>query len=391
MESKRSYFSLDDAVVYLNCAYKAPLLKAAESAVHEALVRERNPFRITVDDFFDDSNEIKKYFSELIGAHQNEISIIPSTSYGFANALNNISAHSGSNAVTIKDEFPSGYFAVSRWCEENNAELRIASPQMEGARIGRSWNTEILNQINENTSLVLISAVHWMNGVKFDLIEIGRKCKEVGAAFIVDGTQAVGALSINVRECHIDALICASYKWLYGPYSCGVAYYGERFLDGKPIEDSWMNRNNSREFSQLTNYDPTYAPGAARYSVGESSNFLLLPMLKEGLRQINEWGIDYIRAYCKDLADPLFLYLNDIGAGLEEEEFMCYHLFSLRLPDYLDGEELKEKFAERNIFISIRGEFIRVSVNVFNTERDIDELIAAIEEVRVKSSAQLQS
>ena len=37
----------------------------------------------------------------------------------------------------------------------------------------------------------------------------------MGAYFIVDGTQSVGAMSqIDVQELKIDALICAGYKWL---------------------------------------------------------------------------------------------------------------------------------------------------------------------------------
>lgn len=382
MQSKRDYFSLDESVVYLNCAYKAPLLRNAEVAITNAMVRERNPYQITVDDFFDDSDAIKENMAKIVGTEARNIALIPSTSYGFANALSNVIPKPNGKAITIKDEFPSGYFAISKWCSNTNSTLEIVESTSDAEKIGRSWNENILAAIDHSTSVVLISAIHWMNGVKFDLRAIGEKCREVNAFFIVDGTQAVGAIPFEVEKFNIDALICASYKWLYGPYSCGVAYYGKRFENGNPIEESWMNRTNAREFSELTNYDDNYADGAARFSVGESSNFLLLPMLKEGVRQINEWGVANIQAYCKELVEPLFLYLNDIGAGLEEEEYMCFHLFSLRLPNDVDVDQLKLEFQKRNIYISVRGSFIRISVNMFNTDRDIDTLIEAIEEVR---------
>jgi hypothetical protein len=106
---------------------------------------------------------------------------------------------------------------------------------------------------------------------------------------VVDGTQSVGALPIDVQKYRIDALVCGGYKWLMGPYSLGVAYLSEYFDDGIPLEESWMNRRGSDDFQRLVAYEPQYRPGAARYDVGEHSNFILLPMLTAALRQILAW------------------------------------------------------------------------------------------------------
>gem|GEM_PF-4795935 len=35
-----------------------------------------------------------------------------------------------------------------------------------------------------------------------------------------------------------------------GPYSIGMAYYGEKFDNGKPVEENWINRLNSENFSE---------------------------------------------------------------------------------------------------------------------------------------------
>ena len=119
--------------------------------------------------------------------------------------------------------FESAYFSLKRWCENNQNELVTIDPDPNLTLIGADWNHKIIDAIDENTSIVLISSVHWMNGTKFDLKRIGEKCVEVGAKFIVDGTQSVGALTMDVKDFNIDALICAGYKWLFG-------YYLKRFL-----------------------------------------------------------------------------------------------------------------------------------------------------------------
>ena len=126
--------------------------------------------------------------------------------------------------------------------------------------------------------MVAVPNVHWTDGTYFDLVEVGRRCRDVGAALVVDATQSVGALELDVGAVLPDALICATYKWLLGPYSLSFAYYGPRFDDGTPLEETWIARDNSQDFQQLVNYQQAYQPGAVRYDVSERSNFFLVPI-----------------------------------------------------------------------------------------------------------------
>ena len=98
-----------------------------------------------------------------------------------------------------------------------------------------------------------MSAIHWMTGLKFDLKAIGDRCTEAGAKLILDGSQTVGATPLDVNQLKVDAIVCAGYKWLFGPYSIAIAYIGPAFNNGKPLEESWMNRKNASDFSNLTN------------------------------------------------------------------------------------------------------------------------------------------
>jgi selenocysteine lyase/cysteine desulfurase len=217
-----------------------------------------------------------------------------------------------------------------------------------------------------------------MNGTKFDLKQIGNKCKEVGAYFIVDGTQSVGASSINVKEFNIDALICAGYKWLFGPYSMALGYFSEKFNDGNPIEESWMNRSNASEFSNLTDYDIKYKPMAGRYNVGQTTNFILSPIMLRGLKQINKWGILSIEDYCNQLAQSLLKKLKPLNFSFETKKYFKPHLFSLGLPKEINPLDLKNRLDNERIYVSLRGSNIRISINVFNNDNDIEKLVSVI-------------
>ncbi len=382
MKSQKHLFSLKSGVHYLNCAYKGPLLKTAEEAALRALERERNPAEILPADFFEDAAQSRSLFGNIVNCAADEVAIIPSTSYGFSSVLNNVKAKPGGNAITLKDEFPSGHFSLHRWCHTHQNELVVVSPDLHEEHQGESWNRNILDAINENTSVVLMSSVHWMNGVKFDLQQIGEKCAAVGARFVVDGTQSVGAMPMDVKAFRIDALVCAAYKWLFGPNSLGLAYMGEAFAQGVPLEESWMNRTNAMNFGELTQYDHTYNSGAGRYNVGETSNFILMPILRSGLQQINDWGVANINAYCEALIVPLMEYLHGMHIEMEPAAYFSGHLFSLRLPAGTDAALFRQHLVDHHISVSMRGEFIRVAVNVFNDEADIQALIACIEETR---------
>ena len=196
--------------------------------------------------------------------------------------------------------------------------------------------------------------------------------------FIVDGSQSVGALPIDVQVCNIDALICTGYKWLLGPYSLGMAYYGPRFDHGCPIEESWMTRSNAEDFTSLTSYTDDYKPGAMRYNVGEASNFGLLPILNTSILQILEWGVENIQNYSNSLITPLTVFLTENNFQIEEESWRSKHLFGFKLPPTIDRDTLVNHLKSKNIIVSARGNSIRVSTHVYNGEEDVKALMEAM-------------
>ena len=370
MKCQKDKFQIDKNIHYLNCAYKAPLLKKGEKAILNAILKERNPYLYKAKDFFESSELARVLFAEMINAKSSQIALFPSTSYGFATALHNVKARY-KKAVTIENEFPSGYFALDKWSVEHQASLITVK---KGARTAKLWNEAILNSIDKKTDVVLMSMNHWMDGTKIDIKSIGDKCHQLGVTFIVDATQLAGAFPIDVVDLKIDALICAGYKWLFGPYSMAIGYFSPKFSDGIPIEESWMNRTNAMEFSKITEYDTTYKPDSSRYNVGQTSNFLLTPILIEGLKQIQKWGVLQIHNYCFSLFSEIKNELSPIGVGFEENDYIYPHLFSLKLPNRVSPEAMKTNLEKNKIYVSLRGSYIRVSLNVFNNKNDIDAL-----------------
>ena len=218
--------------------------------------------------------------------------------------------------------------------------------------------------------MVAVSIVHWANGIQFDLEAIGTRAQEVGAAFIVDGTQSVGALPIQVASLPVDALICSGYKWLLGPYSMGFLYVGERFLDGVPLEENWITRAGSERFGELVRYTDDYQPGARRFDVGERSNFALMPMMAAALQQILQWKPRNITEYCEHLMAPAIASIRELGYRVNPA--CSAHLFGVGMPDHVTRDSLYSLLTRYSVSVSVRGSAIRVSPHVYNSKTDVD-------------------
>ncbi|NQY07537.1 MAG: aminotransferase class V-fold PLP-dependent enzyme, partial [Flavobacteriaceae bacterium] len=255
MENQKHLFSLADDIVYLNNAYMSPSLKSVEQAGVRAVLQKNTPDVIRPNDFFTAVAQVKQLYSELIDNNDPErIAIIPSVSYGMANVVNNIKLNAGDEIILIEDQFPSNVYSWKRLASQSGATLKVIHKPETNAP-GKDWNNRILEAISDKTAVLSMAHVHWADGTLFNLKEIRRKTRNHNTLFIIDGTQSVGALPLSVSEIDPDALICGAYKWLMGPYSIGLAYYGAYFDTGIPIEESWMNRLNSENFDGLTQYE----------------------------------------------------------------------------------------------------------------------------------------
>jgi selenocysteine lyase/cysteine desulfurase len=354
-----------------------PLPRASQDAGIAAIARKGNPSTITPADFFTEASEARRLFAQLINGDAARVAIIPAVSYGVATVARNTPVARGQNVVVIGEDFPSNMYAWRKVATRSTAELRVVPPP-DGSRRGAEWNARLLDAIDGNTAVVAVPHVHWSDGTRFDLSTIGAAARHVGAAFIVDGTQSVGALPFDVRSIQPDALICAGYKWLLGPYSIAVAYYGPRYDGGEPIEDNWITRRESDDFQQLVNYQDEYAPGAVRYDGGERSNFILLPMFIAALRLILDLSPARIQQYCERLIAAPVEHARDRGFAVEDAEWRGAHLFGLRVPAQLDLRKLRHELQARNVIASWRGSALRLSPNVYNTQNDVDALVAAL-------------
>ena len=380
LTNQKHLFSLSEECTYLNCATLSPQLKSVEQVGIEHLTRKSQPQHIESGHFFRDRIVLKERFANLVDAEDpHSIAIIPSVSYGIATVIKNISFEKADEIVLLEEQFPSNFYAWKALEKSHGVKLRIIAAPPIGNGRGKLWNEQLHNAINPKTRVVAIPHVHWADGTLFDLKAIRARTEAVGVYMIIDGTQSVGALPFSVKDFRPDALICAGYKWLMGAYGLGIAYFSERFYNGSPLENNWINHEGSEDFTTLVHYNESFKPKASRFDMGESSNFIHVPMLSEGIRQILEWQPKAIQEYCESITAPYLDKLISKGYFIEEGSFRGRHMFGVYLQDDTRRDQIKQRLQAANIHVSYRGKAIRVSPHVYNLEKDIQQFVDCLD------------
>ena len=370
--NQRSLFDIPDDVAYLNCAYLSPLMRPVLEAGDWGLRRKARPWEIEAKDFWEEPNRARRLFAALITADPEGVAVVPSASYGMATAALNLPLGRGENVLVLADQFPSN---VTHWADlaaVNGATLvEVARP------VDSDWTPAILEAINAGTGIVALPNCHWTDGTLIDLVAVGARCREVGAALALDITQSAGAMEFDVGAVQPDFLVAAGYKWLMAPYSVGFLWVAPQHRAGKPLELGFIARAEHPRFKHLSNYDMPFEVAGHRFDVGESGNFALMPAACAAMKQLVKWGPAAVQETLAAFTAPITDWARQRGLLVADDRLRAGHYVGIRFPGGLP-EGAVQRLAARNVFVSQRSDSLRITPHLYNTEIDRAHLLEGI-------------
>ncbi len=372
LPSQRFRFDIPEDTCYLNFAYMSAQLESVRLAGEEALALKARPWQVTAEHWFDRVEAARDAFARVIGATADDVALVPSASYGMATAARNAPLGAGDTVVLLQDQFPSAVYPWRRLAAERGARI-VTVPRERGA----DWTARIVDAIDAQCRVVSAPAVHWSDGARIDLEAVGARAREVGAQLVLDLSQSAGALPFDVARVDPDWICAPAYKWLLGPYSVGFLYAAPRQQDGVPLEENWIVRAGSEDFSRLVDYTDAYREGARRFDVGERSNFVLLPMLLAGLEQLHEWGVERIAATLESTTANLETIADRYGLEALDAGMRCPHILGLERPGGLP-DDLVARLREQDVHVGLRGETLRVAPHLHVTAEDFQRFDYAL-------------
>ena len=376
MDCQRDLFEIPDGIAYLNCAYMSPLLRSVRAAGIDGVSSKSRPWELSPADFFTLAEETRGLFAHVIGAQPDDVAFIPAASYGIGTAARNVEVDRGSEIVLLAEEFPSNVYPWIERAKEADARIRFVERPGD-----RDWTAALLASIHDRVAVVSIPNVHWSEGALIDLVAVRERVDEVGCALVLDLSQSLGAVPFDVRKVRPDFMACPTYKWLLGPYSMGFLYVAPDWHAGRPIEHGWIGRAGSEDFARLVEYQDGFQPGARRYDVGERANFALMPMVRAALLQLLEWGPPAIADALRGLTHGIVERASTLGYQAVPEVLRAPHYLGLTHPEGLPSDVVS-RLAQERVYVSQRGESLRVTPHVYNTPADVDRLIDALGQLR---------
>lgn len=172
------------------------------------------------DEWLDRKEDVRKKIAKFINADKSEIAFTLNTSHGM-NLIAEILQKRG-EVITMDDEFPSSTFP---WLN-NGYKVHFIKPKNAVYLI-----EDIDKKNNKKTKIIVTSYVQYCTGFRQDLIELGKLCKKKGLIFVVNATQAIGAMPVDVKKANIDFLVFTSLKWLMAGYGIGVLYMSKKWFN----------------------------------------------------------------------------------------------------------------------------------------------------------------
>ena len=243
-------------------------------------------------------------------------------------------------------------------------------------RDGRTWGEAVLEELDERTAVVAVLATHWTDGGSVDLAAIGDRARQAGAALVVDASQALGAMPLDLAAVRPDYLVTVGYKWLLGPFALGYLYVAEPHRDGVPLEENWISRLGSEDFGALVDYQDRYQPGARRFDVGQRTHFETTPMAVAALRQLLDWEVERVAATLGQVTGRIQREVEAIGLRLTSGDRVPTCSAS-PCPTQARGA-VAAALADAGVFAGVRGSSLRVSPHLWTTDQDVERLVGAL-------------
>jgi len=375
LANQKHLFDIPDPVNYLACAANAPLLTAVRDAGRRGLDRKYHPWTIPNEQATEESEMARKLFGQLIGVTADDVAIVPSTAYGVATAAQNLPVGKGRNIVILQDQFPSNVYAWHRLAAETDANVVVVPRPTDW-----DWTSAVLAHLDAETDIVSLPPCHWIDGSRLDLAVIGARCRQLGAAFVIDATQAVGAMPLDVKDLQPDYMTCSGYKWLLCPYSISFLYVAPHRQKDQPLEIHGQNKGFGSLPDGGIDYFDDYMTAARRFDMGERNNFINLPMAVAGLQQVSAWHPAEIQETLTPLIEQAAAEAVNRGWAVPDGNHRVGHFIGI-IPAFAVTDEIIAALTDRKIFVTRRGSGIRVAPHLFSTAADIEQLFQALDDL----------
>ncbi len=363
----RSRFPIFERLTYINSCSQGALSDSVRAAYGDYLTGwdERGaPWEYWVER----AETARATFARFVGGASDDVAVTTSLSAGVSPLASAIDFTARPKVVISDFEFPT---IGQIWHAQELRGAEVVHVHADGAEIP----VERFDQaIDEQTAVVSIAAVCYRNGSRLAVEEIAKIAHERGALVVLDAYQAIGTYPLDVAELGVDVLAAGVLKYLLGSAGLGFMWtrpgLSEQLL---PTQTGWFADQNIFEMD-ITDYSPS--PTARRFQSGTPPVPAIYAGIA-GLELMEEIGVAETRAHVTALNERLIGGVDELG-GVVVTPRDPEKRGALVCVRSTDAPQLVATLGDAGIVTSERDGNLRVSAHAYNTEEDIDEVLAAL-------------
>ncbi|NUQ86147.1 MAG: aminotransferase class V-fold PLP-dependent enzyme [Anaerolineales bacterium] len=241
--------------------------------------------------------------------------------------------------------------------------------------------------VTERTRVVFISHITSPTAIVLPIREIVRRAREAGVLTVVDGAHAPGQLPMRLDALEADFYCGNLHKWLCAPKGAGFLYARpdvQQLL--KPLVVSWGYESESPSGSRFIDHHEWCG-------TRDAAAFLSVPAAIQ-FQEDNRW--DEVREACHALvayAQKRICELTGIAPLHPQTDAWFRQMASAPLPADTNPLRLKNQlYDDQRIEIPVSEwngkKLLRISVQGYNSKRDLDRLLRALSTLLKTATAQ---
>jgi selenocysteine lyase/cysteine desulfurase len=368
----RSLFPVTQRYVYMNHASNGSLAVPVVEAMNGYIDRCSRHGEVPYPEAEAVVEDGREMAARLMGVRSDEIAFVKNTSAGAIIAIGSIEWQHGDNMIMMRDAFPTNVYPFDYLLP--HVEKRYVS----SAELAKGPEC-VFKLLDRHTRAIAIDWVHFLSGVRTDIIAIAAYCRTRAIYILVDAMQGLGAVNQSFGELGIDFVYGGGGKWLLGPQGSGILYVNSAILPKlKPANLGWLSAKWD-DFNDIYTRKPL-KPGASRFEEG-TKNYIGIYGLRESLRILLDAGMSEVAARIRMLVQLLRQRLEQ--KGFETLTPVDPQRHAGIIDAYKPGGDMVALFArlkEQGFICSLRENRLRIAPHFYNTEEEVERFCAALQE-----------
>ena len=345
---------------YLNTAAGSCMGRTVAGALHQ-YADEKLQGAITPTEMQEVEADCRRRVAAFIGCSAGEIALLSSTTECVNAILFSLPWEAGDNLVVTDLEFPSSIIACLHLGRRFGVEVRLVRHSH-----GAVTPAAIAAHVDDRTRLVVISHVSYRSGYRADLDAVADCAHAHGALLLVDASQSVGAVPLEVGA--VDFIAACTRKWLLATHGLAFLYCRQDRLDMlQPFSAGWRGMVNPP--SVINTLDYTFHDDARRFETG-LLDYTAVYTLHAALGFLNQVGMPYITERVLALSGQV----HDVLAGLGISPLTPHDpaqragIVSFETPHY---RQIGDALHAAGVHVWSKEGRVRISPHFYNADTDV--------------------